>query len=221
MGIAEKRCRILVVEDDAVLADGLHGALRSHGHAVHCVADGVHAFLSLDGDDYDLVILDLGLPRLDGLQLLQRIRSMGNDIPVIVVSARGDISSRVNGLRAGADDYLSKPFDLSELEARVESMLRRRNNTPPASIDPGLPRSGNLEELTQRELDIVNALKRHSGRAISPAQLIKDVSTGGEAITENGIQISVSRLRRKLRGTGITIRTARGLGYVLSEGGEG
>ena len=126
--------RILIVEDDAVLADGMSRALRNSGYSAHCLTDGVHAYDTLEAEPYDLAILDLGLPRLDGLELLRRLRGRGNHIPVLIVTARDAVSERVKGLKAGADDYLGKPFDLAEFEARVHALVRRNNpETPIAS----------------------------------------------------------------------------------------
>lgn len=218
--------RILIVEDDAVLADGMSRALRNSGYSAHCLTDGVHAYDTLEAEPYDLAILDLGLPRLDGLELLRRLRGRGNHIPVLIVTARDAVSERVKGLKAGADDYLGKPFDLAEFEARVHALVRRNNQEAkpkalqfdslvlePAGRTAKL--NGETIVLTPREYSILEALMADEGKAVSREHLGELVALGEEDLTNNLFQVHISRLRKKLEGTGVSIRQIRGFGYML------
>ena len=211
--------RILIVEDDALLADGMSRALRNAGLSVHCLMDGVHALDALGNEPYDLLILDLGLPRLDGIELLRRLRNQGNAIPVLVVTARHAVAEKVEGLNAGADDYLTKPFDLSEFEARVSALLRRRLPEQPAArqhsdapqIDEETP------SLTPREQCILDVLLARQDEVVTREYLAKQIALGEEEFTENACQVQISRLRRKLSASGLNIRTVRGFGYMLQK----
>ncbi len=218
--------RILIVEDDAVLADGMSRALRNSGYSAHCLTDGVHAYDTLEAEPYDLAILDLGLPRLDGLELLRRLRARDNHIPVLIVTARDAVSERVKGLKAGADDYLGKPFDLAEFEARVHALVRRNNpETKPKALQFDslvLDQAGRTAKLngqtivlTPREYSILEALMADEGKAVSREHLGELVALGEEDLTNNLFQVNISRLRKKLEGTGVSIRQIRGFGYML------
>ncbi len=189
-------------------------ALRVSDHSVHCVSDGMHAHDALTEETYDLVILDLGLPRMDGLDLLRRLRSQGNPVPVLIVTARHAVPERVEGLGAGADDYLTKPFDLAEFEARVSALLRRRRSWN--SLQPGRD-DGDQESigLTHREQSILDVLLARQGQVVTRDDLAKQVALGEEAFTENACQVHISRLRKKLLASGLSIRTVRGFGYML------
>ena len=216
-------CRILLAEDDPVLVDGLSAVLRQHGHSVHCVSDGIHARDALAGEAYDVAILDLSMPRMDGLEVLRRLREAGSALPVLVISARGESGDRVAGLRAGADDYLAKPFDIEEFEARVESLLRRgRFRALEAAVPGDATRSDGLppedagpQGLTPREQSILNVLTEHRGDLVSRERIASLIAASGEEISDNLIQIHMSRLRKKLAHRGAQIRTVRGMGYVL------
>ena len=218
--------RILIVEDDAVLADGMSSVLRKSGYSVHCLTDGVHAHDTLGAESYDLAILDLGLPRMDGLELLRRLRARNNNIPVLIVTARDAVSERVKGLKAGADDYLSKPFDLAEFEARVHALVRCNNQgTKPKALQFDslvLEQAGRTAKLngetivlTPREYSILEALMADEGKAVSREHLSELVALGEEDLTNNLFQVNISRLRKKLEGTGVSIRQIRGFGYML------
>ena len=217
--------RLLVIEDDAVLADGISAVLRGHGYSVHCLSDGVHAHDALIAERYDLVILDLGLPRMDGLDLLKRLRAREDHIPVLIISARNAVEERVKGLQAGADGYLVKPFDLTEFEAHVESLLRRQVAQKTAGPAPGQAFSGSSLpvvmangkpiDFTPREHDILGVLYASGGKVVSKASLNKLVAAEGEDLSDNVFQVCITRLRKKLEGSDLSIRTIRGFGYLL------
>lgn len=219
------RHRLLVIEDDAVLADGISGILRGNGYSVHCLSDGIHAHDALLAERYDLVILDLGLPRMDGLELLQRLRARQDRIPVLIISARNAVEERVKGLQAGADGYLVKPFDLTEFEAHVESLLRRHTAEKTLGSAAGGPSAGSSVpvvmangkpiDFTPREHDILGALFASGGKVVSKASLNKLVAAEGEDLSDNVFQVSITRLRKKLEGSDLSIRTIRGFGYLL------
>jgi two-component system OmpR family response regulator len=217
--------RILIVEDDPVLADGLTRSLRAADFAVDCAADGSEADHVLASRQYDLVILDLGLPRLDGFEVLRRLRRRGSRVPVLVLTARDALEDRVRGLDLGADDYLTKPFDLPELEARVRALIRRGQSGGPSLITHGsltldtaghrATLNGEPLELSARELGVLEVLMLRSGRVVNKEQLADQLYGWDEEVGPNAIEVYVHRLRRKLEPAGVTIRTIRGLGYLL------
>jgi two-component system OmpR family response regulator len=217
--------RVLIVEDDSVLADGLTRSLRGAEYAVDCVASGDQADHILISQGYDLVILDLGLPRLDGYEVLRRLRRRGVKVPVLVLTARDALNDRVRGLDLGADDYLTKPFDLPELEARVRALIRRGQaggssvlEHGPLTLDVGGRRAtlnGSPLDLSARELGVLEVLLMRSGRVVNKDQLAEQLYGWDEEVGPNAIEVYVHRLRRKLEPAGITIRTIRGLGYLL------
>ncbi|KRE88415.1 two-component system response regulator [Frateuria sp. Soil773] len=223
--------RILIAEDDASIAAGLAASLRQGGHATDHVADGASADAALRDTPFDLLILDLGLPALDGSEVLHRLRKRGGELPVLVVTAREGLRERVRVLDLGADDYLVKPFALAEFEARVRALLRRRTSkgTPELRIGrlrldlPG-QRAWNGEaplDLTAREFGLLAALATRPERITSRAQLIEALCSWDQELTDNGLDIAIHRLRRKLRGCGAGVRTIRGLGYTLQEEADG
>lgn len=216
--------RVLLVEDDAILADGMSATLRAQGYSVHCVADGIHALDALAAERYDLAVLDLGLPRMDGMEILQRLRATDTGIPVLVVTGRHSLADRVGGLRAGADDYLTKPFEFAEFEARVGVLAKRvrpgayRGGTASVALDPerrALLLDGARIELTLREFDIVEILLKNAGAVMSREQLASQLAVGKEELTDNLFQVHISRLRKKLGRGAVRISTVRGSGYVL------
>ena len=221
--------RILIAEDDPAIASGLSAALADSGHAVDRVARGNDADAALHDGTYDLVVLDLNLPQLDGLTVLQRARARGESAAMLVVTAREGVSERVRALDSGADDYLVKPFVLEEFAARVRALLRRRvsQGIPMLSIgrlrlDLAGRRGWNQDaalELTGREFALLDALLSRRGSLVSREQLIEALCNWEQDITNNGLDIAIHRLRRKLDDTGVTIRTIRGLGYVVEETG--
>lgn len=215
--------RILLVEDDALLGDALHVGLKQAGHAVDWVTDGVAAEAALASEDYAAAVLDLGLPRKDGLAVLTQLRARGNALPVLILTARDTVDDRIRGLDAGADDYLVKPFDMSELQARLRALLRRASGTPAPlleaagiALDPATRRvtkDGSEVELSAREYALLHALIQHPGRALSRAQLEEQLYAWGDEIGSNAVEVFIHHLRRKLGSE--TIRTLRGIGYVI------
>ncbi len=219
--------RILLVEDDPSIAEGIRTSLRQGGHAVDHVADGGQADAALRDHGYDLLVLDLGLPGLDGSEVLQRLRRRGKGVPVLVVTARDGLAERIRVLDLGADDYLVKPFALSEFEARVRALLRRVSSQGKPELQLGrlrLDLPGHRAwvdrrplELTAREFGLLEALALRADRVTSRAQLIEALCDWDQELTDNGLDIAIHRLRRKLDGSGTGVRTIRGLGYLLEE----
>ncbi|MDH3288731.1 MAG: response regulator [Betaproteobacteria bacterium] len=222
--------RILIVEDDPVLADGLTRSLRQSNFAVDCVSDGAQADHVLVGQNYDLVILDLGLPKIDGIDILRRLRRRGSLAPVLVLTARDALEDRVKGLDLGADDYLTKPFDLPELEARVRALIRRGQSGGSALLSCGaltLDTSGRRAmlngepiEFSARELGVLEVLMMRSGRVVSKEQLAEKLYSWNEEVGANAIEVYIHRLRKKVEPGGVSIRTIRGLGYLLEKPGH-
>jgi two-component system OmpR family response regulator len=226
--------RILIAEDDAVLADGLSRSLRSAGYAVDTVSNGQAADTALAVQHFDVLILDLGLPGLAGLEVLRRLRARNAKVPVLILTAADSVEQRVKGLDLGADDYMAKPFALSELEARVRALMRRalagaqavlRNG--PLALDPA-GRVATLHDqqldLSARELGLLEILIGRPGRLVSKEQLVDHLCEWGEEVSTNAIEVYVHRLRRKIEPGGIRIVTVRGLGYSmqrLAEPGDG
>lgn len=219
--------RILLVEDDELLADGLARALRQSGYAVDIAADGPGADSLLAGGGYDLTILDLGLPGLDGSQVLTRLRARRQKTPVLVMSARMAIEERVRLLDLGADDYLVKPVALAELEARVRALIRRQQGADANFLTLGslrLDREGKRAwlgdealDLTAREWAAIEYLASRVNRIVAKEQFMQALYNWDDEITPNAIEKFISRLRSKLEPAGITIRTVRGLGYFLEK----
>jgi DNA-binding response OmpR family regulator len=218
--------RILLVEDDALLGDALQVGLRQAGHAVDWVRDGVGAETALAAEDYAAVVLDLGLPRLDGLEVLRHLRAKKKALPVLILTARDTVDDRIRGLDAGADDYLVKPFDLGELTARLRALLRRAGGQPsPVLIAAGItldPAARSVEckgkavDLSAKEYALLHALMQQAGRALSRAQLEQHLYAWGEEIGSNTVEVYIHHLRRKLGAD--AIRTLRGIGYVVAKG---
>ncbi|WP_085317799.1 response regulator [Derxia lacustris] len=219
--------RLLLVEDQQELAEWLARALRQGGHAIDLMARGDHADHALLTQPYDLLILDLSLPGLDGLEVLRRLRARGSAIPVLILTARGSTDDRVRGLNLGADDYLTKPFELAELEARIKALLRRGGGRAPVQrvgrldIDSSsrlVSLDGKPVALTPRELAVLEALVARQGKPVSRELLFEKVFDFDADARPEAIESYVSRLRKKLEGSGAVITTLRGLGYLLSEG---
>lgn len=217
--------RVLFVEDHLQLAESVSRALRLAGLTVDVLHDGVAADLALSSEEYAAVVLDVGLPRMDGFEVLARLRGRGRHTPVLMLTARSDVKDRVHGLNLGADDYLAKPFELSELEARVKALLRRsvlggeRQQRCGALVyDLDTRRftiNGELLTLTSREQAVLEVLIARSGRVMSKEQLAGQVFGLDEEASPDAIEIYIHRLRKKLDGHAVAIVTFRGLGYLL------
>ena len=219
--------RLLVVEDDAMLAKGLESALAKEGYAVDWVNNGESALETLSAAHFDFVVLDIGLPGIDGFEVLRRLRVKGQELPVLVLTARDTVDDRVHGLDLGADDYLVKPFALPELAARVRA-LGRRGRSPagpkithgPLTFDTAARRAwldGAPLELAAREWSVLEVLLGRTEKIVSKEAIIESVAGLGEELSPNAIEVYVSRLRAKLEPAGIRIRTVRGFGYMLLE----
>jgi two-component system OmpR family response regulator len=217
--------RILVVEDDDALARALSRVLTEAGYAVDVVGDGHSAQAAFATESFDLIILDLNLPGIDGLSLLKALRHDGIASPVLVLTAKSSPGDKVRGLDLGADDYISKPFDVSELEARVRVLLRRGMGVRAPSITFGdltfdlksrAPMvDGALLDMPARELSVLEALIAKQGKVVSKQAIIESLSAFDEELSPNAVETYISRLRRKLEQHGLTVKTARGIGYYL------
>ncbi|HOB66855.1 response regulator [Ottowia sp.] len=222
--------KLLVVEDDAALQATLVRTLARRGFAVTAVGDGPAALARWAASAPDAVVLDLTLPGLDGLQVLAQARAQGLRTPVLILTARGTVGDRVLGLNAGADDYLPKPFDLDELEARLRALVRRSAPVPGAAPPPAAVQIGSLRhdrdggaiyrdgvpmELTPRELALMHALLARPGHAVAKERLFEQVFPGEAEVRYEAIEVVAYRLRRKLADTGVELVTLRGLGYLL------
>ena len=222
--------RILIAEDDAVLADALSRSLRASGYAVDVVENGDKADAALAAQTFDLLILDLGLPRLSGLEVLKRLRTRHSAVPVLILTAADSVEQRVKGLDLGADDYMAKPFALSELQARVRALTRRAAGGAqtmlkhgPLTLDP----VGHVAcindralDLSARELSLLEILLQRPGRLVSKEQLVDHLCGWGEEVSNNAIEVYVHRLRRKIELGGVRIVTVRGVGYCLDRLGD-
>jgi two-component system OmpR family response regulator len=219
--------RILLAEDDSVLADGLTRSLRQSGYVTDCVGSGTEADTALATQDFDLLILDLGLPKMSGLEVLRRLRSRNSRVPVLILTAVDSVEQRVKGLDLGADDYMAKPFALSELEARVRALTRRGAGGGPTVIKHG-PLSydqvgriatinDQMLDLSARELGLLEILLQRTGRLVSKEQLVDHLCEWGDEVSNNAIEVYIHRLRKKIELGGIRIATVRGLGYCLEK----
>ena len=213
--------RILLAEDDPVIADGICRALRRGGCAVDHVADGMEADAALAGQGYDLLILDLGLPRMNGIEVLKRLRARKSAQPVQILTAQDGVDDRVRGLDAGADDYLVKPFSLEELAARLRALGRRQGGRAaprlelgPLSLDPAtheVCKAGQPVELSAREFALLHALMENPGVPLSRAQLEERLYGWGAEVASNAVEVHIHALRRKLGAE--WIKNVRGVGY--------
>ena len=216
--------RVLVVEDDPMIGRAVADGLQADGYAVDWVRDGASAELSLKHGPYDLAVLDLGLPRKDGLEVLRSLRRSRIDVPVLIITARDAVADRIAGLNHGADDYLVKPFDLDELLARARAVVRRRSgrSSPEAAygaltLDPVQRRvtfRGQPVELSAREFAVLEALMREPGAVVSRSKLEDSVYGWGEEIGSNSVEVHLHHLRRKLAPE--LIRNVRGVGYRVA-----
>ena len=217
--------RILIVEDDVALARGLSSSLKALGFAVDCEADGAEAAFIALSEPYSLIILDLGLPGSSGFDILRRVRRSGSKTPIMILTARDAVADKVKGLDLGADDYVQKPFDLSEFEARVRALVRRGQGLYDPLLTCGSividPSTGSVTiadqplDLRRRELAVLTVLISHAGKLVPKSRLIAEVFGFDDAVAPNALELYVARLRQKLGEDGPNIRTVRGLGYLL------
>jgi two-component system OmpR family response regulator len=215
---------VLLVEDDLVLADGIARILRGHGMVVDVVNNGDEADRALSSREASVVVLDIGLPGIDGFEVVRRVRARGSTMPVLLLTARDDVQDRVQGLEIGADDYLVKPFAAPELVARLKALVRRSSPRPVdlqiagLQLDPLSRRAtagGQVVELSVREWAVLEYLMQQASRVVSKQQIIDAILPSGEEVTLNAVEVYVSRIRSKIASGGVTIKTIRGFGYLL------
>jgi len=217
--------RVLIVEDDPSLARGIVAALVAAGYAVDRVDNGRDGLSAALEEDYALIVLDLGLPEIDGLTVLKALRQAGSTTPVMILTARDAIPDRVAGLDVGADDYLTKPFALEEFEARVRSLVRRGQNQPSPMLTVGalsidrnsstVTLAGRTLFLRPREYSVLVLLLSRAGQVVQKERLASAISNFDDALTPNAVELHLGRLRKKLEPHGPNIRTIRGVGYIL------
>ncbi|MEY4466710.1 MAG: hypothetical protein RIR21_503 [Pseudomonadota bacterium] len=217
---------VLLVEDDPVLADGIARILRGHDMAVDVVHNGDDADRALQAREMSVAVLDIGLPGIDGFEVVRRLRTRGSQLPVLLLTARDDVQDRVRGLEMGADDYLVKPFAAPELVARLKALVRRSNPRPVdlqlggLQLDPFARRAtidGLTIELSAREWAVLEYLMQHASRVVSKQQIIDAILPWGEEVTLNAVEVYISRIRAKIDKAGISIKTIRGFGYMLEQ----
>lgn len=217
--------RILITEDDESLAEALQFSLKHAGYAVDWVSNGVAADEALKGDIFGLLILDLGLPKLDGFEVLRRLRRRNSSMPVLILSGREKPEEKVLGLDLGADDYLVKPFSPNELQARVRALLRRgQGSVAPAicyggltfdTVERAVSVNGKVLPLSLHELGVLEFLLHRFGRVVSKEQLVEQLYSYDKGVSHNAIEVYVHRVRKKIAGAGVTVRTLYGRGYML------
>ncbi len=215
--------RLLIVEDDELLGDGLQTVLQQRGHTVDWVQDGITADHALQREYYDLAILDLQLPKLSGQELLTRLRSENNEIPVLILTARSELTDRVQMLNSGADDYVVKPFEMDELCARIQALHRRNKGhaSPQLQVDNicldqqahTVTVDGRPVSLSNREFSVLQLLLENSGRVISRAKIEEALYGWGDEVESNAVEVHIHHLRKKLKTN--PIRTIRGVGYII------
>lgn len=217
--------RLLLVEDDKSLGEGIQAGLKQNNYAVDWVQDGDAADHALRTGEYELVVLDLGLPKRSGLDVLKHFRARGATTPVLILTARDTVDDRVRGLDMGADDYLIKPFDLDELAARIRALTRRHSgrSTPVIThgnltVDPAshtVTKDGTVVDISPREFNVLQAMLENAGRVVSRARLEESLYSWNEEIESNAIEVHIHHLRKKLGNE--LIRTIRGVGYIVDK----
>ena len=221
---------ILLIEDDAVLADGLIHTLANSGYTVTCATTGSYAQHLLQAQGFDLIVLDLGLPDIDGLELLRKFRRLKVPLPIMILTARDAVNDRITGIEQGADDYMTKPFELRELEVRINALIRRCYGG--FSKDFGIGRlaldthnhqvlvDGQPILLSAREYGVLEILLLQAGKVVAKDRIAQRLSVDGDALTDNAIEIYVHRLRKHIEPYGAVIRPVRGLGYLLEKSAD-
>ncbi len=219
--------KILLVEDDAALGHAMSTSLNRAGYTVNWAHDGYEADIALHDNVYDAVILDLGLPKIDGFEVLKRMRDRKVTAPVIILTARDDLDDRIKGLDLGADDYLTKPFKLPELEARLRAQIRRNNAILASTIEYGplvlnitdkmLTMNGEQMLLSPREFSVLEMLLSRVGRVVSKESIVEALCKWDEGVGNNAIEVYIHRIRKNLEPIGINVLTIRGLGYLLQK----
>lgn len=217
--------RVLLVEDDLGLGSGLQQALKPEGYTVDWLTDGLQALQAVETDNFDLVVLDLGLPRLDGLSVLRQLRAQGNSLPVIILTARDAVQDRIDGLDNGADDYLIKPFEMTELKARIRALIRRSTGRAQpgichrgVEIDPSSQQvlfEGNPVSLTRREYSLLYEMISQPGHVFTRDKLQQMLYGWDDDVESNAMEVHIHHLRKKLFPK--LIRTLRGIGYVIDK----
>ncbi len=219
--------RILLVEDDVMLAEAVMRALTQSAHAVDCARTGEEADGALIANQYDLVLLDVGLPKIDGFEVLRRLRARRSTVPVMMLTVNDAPGDLVTGLDLGADDYLTKPFRLSELEARVRALIRRSHSSASSELTHGRLRldmaarrlylDGEPIELSARELAVIELLLLREGKVVTKQQIIDNLYGWEDVSSGNAVEVFIHRLRKKLEASGTIITTVRGMGYLLEK----
>ena len=219
---------ILLIEDDAVLNDGLTHFLKNCGYSVSSSGTGRYALQLLQAQDFDLIVLDLGLPDIDGLEVLRILRSRKVNLPILILTARDGVKDKIEGISKGADDYLTKPFDLGELEARIQALIRRCYGGFSHRIEVGrlvmdththrLMADGKDLSLSVREAALLEILLMQVGKVVSKDRISQRLASDNDVLADNAIEVSIHRLRKRLEPYQTVIRTVRGLGYLLEAG---
>lgn len=217
--------RILLVEDDRILGDGICAGLRQDGFTVDWLRRGDQVYSAVESGEFDILLLDLGLPGMDGMQVIRQLRKQGNNLPILVLTARDTIADKVKGLDAGADDYLIKPLDIIELGARLRALIRRSTGTGDPEIRSGElvmnPAShevffrGEPLELSPKEYAVLHTLMNQAGKVISKSRLKESIYAWDESVESNAMEVHIHHLRKKLGKD--AIRTIRGVGYMLEK----
>ncbi len=216
---------ILLIEDDEILADGLIHTLSKSGYSLTVATTAAYARHLLKAQGFNLIILDLGLPDIDGLQLLKQLRHQKLELPILILTARDAMNERIEGISQGADDYMTKPFELRELEARIGALIRRCYGGFSSIIEIGkiqldtnkdqILAKGEILALPAREYAVLEILMMQKGNVMSKDKIAKYLSQQGDALADNAIEIYISRLRKRIEPYDVSIRTFRGLGYLL------
>ncbi|WP_341328354.1 response regulator [Methylotuvimicrobium sp. KM2] len=222
---------ILLIEDDSVLTDGLIHTLKKTGYVVTATKSGRYAEQLIEAQDFDLIVLDLGLPDMDGLELLRKFRSSKISLPILILTARESMNDRIEGIRQGADDYMTKPFELMELEARIHALIRRCYGGFSHTIEVGrlsldtqnnqVSADGQLLVLSAREAAVLEILLLQAGKVVCKDRIAQRLSADGDALADNAIEVYVHRVRKRIEPYDAVIRTVRGLGYLLETGSDG